>query len=77
MFCRNVSSMFFAFKFLIQSDVFAKPIAFAWWPFLPIFRMVSFFDDNDMLILFMDRGFFPRKKNLVLSNESIKIELPP
>ena len=26
-----------------QSDDFAKSIAFAWWPFLAIFKMLSFF----------------------------------
>ena len=28
---------------LSQSDDFGKAIAFAWWPFLTIFKMVSFF----------------------------------
>ena len=30
------------FKFLTQSDDFAKSIAFAWWSFLAIFKMLSF-----------------------------------
>jgi len=29
---------------LTQSEDFAKPIAFAWWPFLAIFKMLSFFE---------------------------------
>ena len=29
---------------MIQSDDFAKSIAFAWWPFLAIFKMLSFFE---------------------------------
>ena len=32
------------FKFLTLSDDFAKSIAFAWWPFLAIFKMLSFFE---------------------------------
>ena len=31
------------FYFLTQSDDFAKAIAFAWSPFLPIIKMESFF----------------------------------
>ena len=31
------------FYFLSQSDDFAKSIVFAWWPFLAIFKMLSFF----------------------------------
>ena len=31
-------------KFLTQSDDFPKSMAFAWWPFLAIFKMLSFFD---------------------------------
>ena len=30
--------------FLTQTDDFAKPIAHGWRPFLPIFKMVSFFE---------------------------------
>ena len=33
---------FWQFYFLTQTDDFAKAIAFAWKPFLPIFEMVSF-----------------------------------
>ena len=29
---------------MTQSDDFAKSIAFAWWPFLAIFKMLSFFE---------------------------------
>ena len=29
---------------MTQSDNFAKSIAFAWWPFLAIFKMLSFFE---------------------------------
>ena len=29
---------------MTQSDDFAKSIAFAWWPFLVIFKMLSFFE---------------------------------
>ena len=29
---------------MTQSDDFAKSIAFAWWPFLVIFKMLSFFN---------------------------------
>ena len=44
MFCTNVFSMFFwHFKFLTQSDHFAKAIALAWLLILPIFKMLSFF----------------------------------
>ena len=32
------------FQLLTQSDDFAKSIAFAWWPFLAIFKMLSFFE---------------------------------
>ena len=32
------------FYFLTQSDDFAKAIAFAWRPFLPIFKILSFFE---------------------------------
>ena len=35
---------FWKFYFLTQSDDFGKAIAFAWRPFLPIFKMVSFFE---------------------------------
>ena len=35
---------FWQFYFLTQSDDFGKAIAFAWRPFLPIFKMVSFFE---------------------------------
>ena len=42
--CRNVFSMFLCiFNFLSQSDDFAKSTAFAGWPFLAIFKMLSFF----------------------------------
>ena len=34
---------FWQFYFLTQSDDFAESIAFAWRPFLPIFKMLSFF----------------------------------
>ena len=32
------------FYFLIESDDFAKAIAFGWRPFLPIFKMLSFLE---------------------------------
>ena len=35
---------FFHFSFFTQSDDFAKAIAFAWWPFLAIFKILSFFE---------------------------------
>ena len=35
---------FWQFYFLTQSDDFGKAIAFAWRPFLPIFKMVSLFE---------------------------------
>ena len=35
---------FWQFYFLPQSDDFAKSIAFAWRPFLLIFKMLSFFE---------------------------------
>ena len=38
------STCVFAFLILDQSDDFAKAIAFAWWPFLAIFKMLSFFE---------------------------------
>ena len=40
--CRDVFSMFFFFhfSFLTQSVDFTKAIAFTWWPFLAIFKMV-------------------------------------
>ena len=42
--CRNIFSMFFFyFKFLTQSDDFAKAIALAWWLFFENFKMVLFF----------------------------------
>ena len=34
---------FFAVLFLDTSDDFAKSMAFAWWPFLDIFKMPLFF----------------------------------
>ena len=36
---------FWQFYFFTQTDDFANPIAFAWRPFLPIFKMLSFFED--------------------------------
>ena len=43
--CSNIFSMFLCiFNFLTQSDDFAKSIAFAWWPFLASFKMLSFFE---------------------------------
>ena len=43
---QRVVEMFLAcfmhFYFLTQSDDFSKSIAFAWWPFFPIFKMLSF-----------------------------------
>ena len=36
--------LFFHLKFLTQSDDFAKAIAFASWPFLAIFKILSFFE---------------------------------
>ena len=39
--------MFFCiFKFLTQSEDFAKALAFAWWPFLAIFKILSFFENK-------------------------------
>ena len=38
------STCVFAFLIFDQSDDFAKAIAFAWWPFLAIFKMLSFFE---------------------------------
>ena len=35
---------FWQFYFLTQSDDFGKALAFAWRPFLPMFKMVSFFE---------------------------------
>ena len=37
--CRNVFSMFF-----LQSEDFAKAMAFPWWPFLATFKMLSFLE---------------------------------
>ena len=42
--CWFVFDMFLAILFLTQSDDFGKAIAFAWRPFLPIFKMVSFLE---------------------------------
>ena len=43
--CRNVFSMFLCiFNFYPKIKFFAKSIAFAWWPFLAIFKMLSFFE---------------------------------
>ena len=43
--CRNVfSKLFCIFNFWPRSDDFAKAIVLAQWPFLPIFKMVSFFE---------------------------------
>ena len=41
--CRNVFSMFLCFFIFDPSDDFAKSLAFAWWPFLAVFKMLSFF----------------------------------
>ena len=35
---------FWQFYFFTQTDDFANPIAFAWRPFLPIFKMLSFLE---------------------------------
>ena len=35
---------FVQFYFLTQTDDFAKAIAHGWRPFLPIFKMISFFE---------------------------------
>ena len=35
---------FVQFYFLTQTDDFAKAITHGWMPFLPIFKMVSFFE---------------------------------
>ena len=35
---------FWQFYFLTQTHDFTKPIAFAWRPFLPIFKVLSFFE---------------------------------
>ena len=36
---------FWQFYFLTQTDDFAKPIAFASRPFLPVLKMLSFLED--------------------------------
>ena len=41
---KRFQHVFMHFQFLTQSDDFAKSIAFAWWPFLAIFKMLSFFE---------------------------------
>ena len=41
---KRFKHVFLHFKFWTQSDDFAKSIAFAWWPFLAIFKMVSFLE---------------------------------
>ena len=41
--CRNALACFYAFLFFDPSDDFAKSMAFAWWPFLAIFKMLLFF----------------------------------
>ena len=38
-----LACFFFYFKFLTQSDDFAKAIALAWWLFFENFKMVLFF----------------------------------
>ena len=40
---------------MTQSDDFAKSIAFAWWPFLAIFKMLSFFNISCFLEPFLHR----------------------
>ena len=40
-FVELILTCFLEFKFLTQSEVFPKPIGFAWWP---IFKMVSFLE---------------------------------
>ena len=42
--CRNVFLMSQAIFFLTRSEYFAWGIAFALWPFLAIFKMLSFFE---------------------------------
>ena len=47
---------FWQFYFLTPSYDFAKAMAFAWRPFWPIFKMVSFFEYS----MFFFRGFLHR-----------------
>ena len=42
--CRMFRDIFMHFYFLTQSNDFAKSIAFAWWSFLAIFKVISFFE---------------------------------
>ena len=42
---RPALACFFAFLIFDPNDHFAKAIAFAWWPFSPIFKMVSFLEN--------------------------------
>ena len=48
---------FLHFKFLTQSDDFAKAVAFAWWQFLPMFQMVAFFELSHFSSCFFEPFF--------------------
>ena len=51
--CRNVFSMFLCiFNFYPKIEFFAKSIAFAWWPFLSIFKMPHTSNISGFLELF-------------------------
>ena len=48
--CRNFFIRFFLhFPFLTQNEDFARAIAFAWWPLLAIFKMLSCFESEPFL----------------------------
>ena len=44
MFVERFFACFVELYFLTQTEFFAWAIAFALWPFLPIFKMLSFFE---------------------------------
>ena len=46
MFVERFFACFRQFYFLTQSEYFAWAIAFALWPFLAIFKMLSFFENK-------------------------------
>ena len=49
--CTNVFGMFFAYLIFTETAHFALAIAFALWPFLAVFKMLSFFEKRVSCLL--------------------------
>ena len=61
----SFSICFWQFYILTQSNDFAKAIAFAWRPFLPIFQMVSFLQ---YIRCFFERFFAQKQYNILVNS---------